>query len=126
LKLAYVDTSVLVAIAFDEPGARKVARRLRGFDRLIASGLLEAELRSAFAREQVADVDRFLSWITWVHPAEPLSAEIARVLEHGYLRGADLWYLACALHIAGRPEELCFFSFDRRQSEVARALGFRG
>ena len=114
MKLAYVDTSVLVAIAFDEPGARKVARRLRGFD------------RSAFAREQVADVDRFLSWITWVHPAEPLSAEIARVLEHGYLRGADLWYLACALHIAGRPEELCFFSFDRRQSEVARALGFRG
>ncbi len=45
MRFAYVDTSCLVAIAFDEPGADKVAARLRRFERLFASNLLEAELR---------------------------------------------------------------------------------
>lgn len=49
MKLAYVDTSCLVAIAVAEPGARKVAGRLGRLDRLFSSNLLEAELRSALA-----------------------------------------------------------------------------
>jgi uncharacterized protein with PIN domain len=36
---AYVDSSWVVAIAFDEPGARKLATRLRRIDRLFASNV---------------------------------------------------------------------------------------
>jgi uncharacterized protein with PIN domain len=53
VKVAYVDTSCLVAIAFGERGAAAVARRLRTFDRLIAANLLEAELRATYRREQL-------------------------------------------------------------------------
>ena len=48
--VAYVDTSCVVAIAFAERGAASLARRLRNFDEIVASDLLEAELRSAFVR----------------------------------------------------------------------------
>ena len=53
MNTAYVDTSVLTAIAFDEPGAAEYARRLDDFTRLISSNLLEAELRAAFVRENL-------------------------------------------------------------------------
>ena len=42
MSVAYVDTSVLTAIAFDEPGAAAFAQRLDEFARLISSNLLEA------------------------------------------------------------------------------------
>ena len=45
MSVAYVDTSVLTAIAFDEPGAAALAGRLDEFTRLVSSNLLEAELR---------------------------------------------------------------------------------
>ena len=48
--VAYVDTSALTAIAFDEPGAAILARRLDEFTRLVSSNRLEAELRATFAR----------------------------------------------------------------------------
>ena len=53
MSVAYVDTSVLTAIAFDEPGAAAYAQRLDEFARLISSNLLEAELRAAFTRENL-------------------------------------------------------------------------
>ena len=71
---AYVDTSVVVAIAFSE--------------------------------------------------ARPLSEQIARVLEAGYVRGADCWHLATALYIAPDPGEIVFLTLDHRQRDIAKALGF--
>ena len=52
MSIAYVDTSALVAIAFEEPGGSQAGERLEGFSRLLSSNLLEAELRAAFARER--------------------------------------------------------------------------
>ena len=43
----------MVAIALGEPGAPAVARRIRGFDTLVAANLVEAEVRAALAREDV-------------------------------------------------------------------------
>ncbi len=80
MKLAYVGTSCLVAVAFDEPGARRVARRLARFDRLLSSNLLEAELRAALLRERVSDDGRqLLAGITWVLPNRPLTREIDQI-----------------------------------------------
>ena len=41
------------------------------------------------------------------------------------LRGADLWHVATALYIFDEPSEVTFLTLDRRQGEVAGALGFQ-
>jgi hypothetical protein len=90
----------------------------------MSSNLLEAELRSAFARERVAPASAFLDWMAWVLPERPLTTELQRVLSAGYLRGADAWHVACALYMAGDPREVAFLTVDQHQRAVARALGF--
>ncbi len=125
MKLAYIDTSCLVAIAFGEPPAPRLLARLRRFDRLFSSNLLEAELRSALVREAVRDKGAaLLSWITWVFPNRQLTPEFDRVVAVGYLKGADLWHLANALFLAPTGKGLSFLTLDERQREVAAQLGF--
>lgn len=124
-KIAYVDTSCLVAIAFGERGAAALARRLATFDELVSSNLLEAELRAAFVREGVASDPESLRSLSWIVPDRPLHAEIARVLASGYLRGADCWHVATALYLADDPSTVTFLTLDDKQRYVARALGFR-
>ncbi|HET6681614.1 MAG TPA: PIN domain-containing protein [Gemmatimonadaceae bacterium] len=124
MSIAYVDTSCLVAIAFGERGATALARQLAAFDELVTSDLLEAELRSAFVRERIAEVPDALSSLTWVLPDRPLGAEIGRVLDAGYVRGAVCWHLATALYLAPDSAELVFLTLDKRQRDVAHRLGF--
>ena len=125
MSTAYVDTSVLTAIAFDEPDAEAHARRLEEFSDLFSSNLLEAELRAAFARENLVFRESAIAGIEWVLPDRPLTREFATVLEAGYLRGADLWHVAMALYLSPQPDSLSFATLDTRQSAVAKALGFR-
>lgn len=124
MKVAYVDTSCLVAVLLGEPGGREMARRLKSQDELVAANLLEAELRSVLAREGVT-TDAMALGVSWIVPDRPLSAEIARVLAAGSVRGADCWHLAAALYLAPDPSELTFLTLDRRQRDVALAVGFR-
>ena len=102
MSIAYVDTSALVAIAFDEPCGSETGARLDGCSRLLSSNLLEAELRAAFAREQQEFDADVLSMIDWILPDRPLAGELARALKAGYLRGADLWHVATALYVAAK------------------------
>lgn len=125
MNAAYIDTSCLVAIAFGEAGSAALARRLEGFDELFSSNLLEAELRSSFAREGVAMDEAMLSYITWILPDRPLTQEITQILSFGYLRGADLWHVASCLYLAGDARDLSFISLDSRQQSIAQQLGFR-
>jgi len=125
LKLAYIDSSCLVAIAFGEPGYEEVLKRLNLCERLFSSNLLEAELRAALAREGEGDREGdLLSGITWIYPNRQLTAEYRRILNAGTLKGADLWHVACALFLSPEPKELAFLTLDRSQKTVARALGF--
>lgn len=125
MNLAYVDTSCLVAIAFDEPGATRMAARLQRFDRLFAANLVEAELCSALTREGADGRGiPMLSWLTWIYPDRPLTAEFARITALGYLKGADLWHLANALFLTPDGKEMAFLTLDKRQKDVAAKLGF--
>lgn len=127
MKLAYVDTSCLVAMAFDEPGGRGLGRRLERYERLFASNLLEAEFRSALLREKVEDREEaILSWMTWVYPNRPLTREFKRISTAGYLKGADMWHLAHALFLAPDGKGLDFLTLDQHQREVSSLLGFGG
>ncbi|MGH7695896.1 MAG: type II toxin-antitoxin system VapC family toxin [Gemmatimonadaceae bacterium] len=122
---AYVDTSCIVAAAFGESSAARVTARLARFDRVLSSPLLEAELWSALVREGREFSDEFSSAIEFVVVDRPLSAEIRRVLDAGYVRGADCWHLATALYLAPNPSQLTFVTLDDNQRKVARTLGFK-
>ena len=108
MSVAYVDTSAVAAIALGEPGAPALDRRLRGFDRLHSSNLLEAELRAVFSREMVEFSASLITRIDWVLPDRPLTPEYSTVLEAGYLKGADLWHVATALYVAIDPSQSLF------------------
>lgn len=124
MRLAYVDTSCLVAIAFAERQGPDIAAQLEAYDRLFSDNLLEAEMRTALAREDVGqDGDDLLSWLTWVFPAEPLTDEYRKILGHARLRGADLRHLACALYLERHVGTIDFLSLDERQREAAASLG---
>ena len=101
-----------------------MSRRLKEFDELVSANLLEAELLATFRREGIADGTDPPVRLSWVVPDWPLSAEIARVLAAGYVRGAGCWHLATALYLAETPGEISFLTLDPRQTEVATALGF--
>ena len=125
MKIGYADTSCLVAVALGEPGSEETASALQECDLIVASNLLEAELRSALAREGVGiDPGPLLDPLTWVHPDRSLSDEYETILNAGYLRGADLWHLACALYLRRSVPALAFLSLDRQQNSLAAKVGF--
>lgn len=122
---AIVDTSCLVALAFGEPAGSRMLTRFQRFDRLFASALVEAELLAAFRRERVeADIADFTDDLSLVSPDRPLGVELRRVAEAGYLKGADMWHIACALFLSPNPAEIAFLTLDEPQRGVARRLGF--
>lgn len=124
MSVAFVDTSCLLAIAFDEPEADRIRARLVDTEILLASNLLEAEYRAALHREDVVFDEDALTWLRWVLPDRSLGPEMRRSLEAGYARGADLWHLATALYVAPRPPDLPFLTMDDRQRQIADTLGF--
>ena len=128
MRLAYLDTSALVALAFDEHQGGGVRAALAGYDRLFSSDLLEAELRSVFHREGRPWSDAWVAGVGRVRPERRLGPLFHRVLSAGFLRGADLWHLASALHLAELLDPLPspplgLLTLDRAQREVGERLG---
>ena len=122
---AYIDTSALVAIATNEPAGPTVAERLAGFDRLVSGTILEAELRSVFARQGRPFEPDVISRIHWILPRRPLGPEFDAALNAGFLRPGDLLHVATALYATAEFDRITFVTLDRRQGEVAAALGFQ-
>ena len=122
---AYIDTSALVAVATNEPTGPAVAERLAGFDRLVSGTILEAELRSVFARQGRPFEPDVISRIHWVLPGRPLGPELSAALDAGFLRGGDLLHIATALYATQEMDRITFVTLDRQQERVAAALGFQ-
>jgi hypothetical protein len=57
-------------------------------------------------------------------PRRRLTLEIDRILGAGWLKGPDLWHLACALFLRSQIDNLSFLTLDHRQEEIAQSLGF--
>lgn len=125
MKVAVVDTSCVIAIALTQDSGGAIAKRMLTFDHLLASPVLEAESRSVMVRERLPASAVYLGDLQWILPASSLSSEIARVLGAGYMRGADCWHLACALHVTSNPSEITFLTLDTQQRTIAKALGFK-
>jgi predicted nucleic acid-binding protein len=124
LSSAFVDTSVLLAIIFQESDFKALVARLDLFETFYASDLLEAELRSVCRREERAVDFWLIEQLRIVFPPRSLRREVVRVLDAGYVRGADCFHLATALSLTSNPAELTFLTLDKRQRDVAAALGF--
>jgi hypothetical protein len=123
--VTYVDTSCLISVAFEEPGFEAVARFLAQSAPLIASNLLEAELRAALAAEEAeGDADRLLEKIGWLLPDRDLGPEIRRIHRLGPLGGAETWHLAAALWLSPAGAPLAFATLHPRQRAAAARLGF--
>jgi predicted nucleic acid-binding protein len=120
----FVDTSALVALAFEEPGHEWVAEQLGSSRDRFAAPLLESEFRAALLREEVEGGVELLAIFRWVLPDRPLSAELDRVFAAGHARGADAWHLATALFLTESPRDLPLLTLDRRQRDIAEAIGF--
>jgi uncharacterized protein len=134
---AYFDTSALVKRYVDEPGRREVQRLLRRHE-CVTSAILRVELRSALKRrvsegslvasrqseilKRVA-ADRAY-WTVIEVGGEVLSGAEALVSAHP-LRTLDAIHVASAQLFAARlsVSDLIFVSADKRQAEVARAIG---
>ncbi len=124
--VGYLDTSVLVAITFAEPGYERLVAKLGLLDEIVSSTLLESEFLAAAEREGVRDrVSKLLDGISWIFPENRLTRELNEFLGFGYLRGADLHHLATALHLFPKPDDGFFLTLDQRQEGFALKLGFK-
>jgi len=97
---------------------RIISQMMQG-DTLPSFGGEHREITAIFT--DIADFTRDLAMVS---PDRPLSAELRRTADAGYLRGADMWHVACALFLAPNPGDLTFLTLDVDQRAVARRLGF--
>ena len=134
---AYFDTSALVKRYVDEPGRREVQQLLRRHD-CVTSAILPVELRSALRRrvtERTLDSPRVSEilkrvatdrayWTVIEVGTEALRGAEALVSVHP-LRTLDAIHVASAQLFAARLSaiDLIFVSADKRQTEVASAIG---
>lgn len=124
--LAYVDTSCIVAVCFDEKNAKEIKKKLISYDHLFSANLLEAEFLATCSREGVLSAGPpSLERINWVLPPRPLSDEYLLVLKHSHVRGADLYHIACALFLRSELDEIDFVSADVKQLQAATLIGLR-
>ena len=101
-----IDSSALVAIAFNEPSASILTRTIIMCEMVIFSTFLEAKLRSAFVRESVEIPESWLPGIGWTLPDRPLINELAIALDAGISSGENLWHVASALYAAEDPRQV--------------------
>jgi predicted nucleic acid-binding protein len=126
MKFAYIDTSYLIAIVFNERNSSRLRLKLLKFDRIFSSNLLEAEFLSTLKRESIGNeiAREILEPISWVFPNRTLTEEFNQILPIVYLKGTDLWHLSCALYL-GSPQNFTFLTLDLKQKQAAKKLGFK-
>ena len=124
MKAAYLDTSLLIGLKFEQPDSALV-QTVRNYD-LFSSELLIAEVMAFGKRESIPEHPLWeaVKGLSWIIPEETIAEQLARVTRYGYARGADLWHLACACYLSPNPDDLVFLTLDERQRNLALRLGF--
>ncbi len=126
----YVDSSVLVSALFDEEQSEVARNSLRWQETFYVSWLTFVEVRRRIATDsRIEETDHVKSefderllqmQLTDIGvPEWRLAAEIA---ESTLLKSLDALHLAVASNL--ELQNLTFLTFDKKQAEVARQLGF--
>lgn len=121
MSVLYVDSSALVRLAVDEPGAEAVAALVGEAAEIVISVVALVEVRRALARVAPGyDPDDLLDQCTVIE----LQADVigrAGIVEPASLRSLDAIHVASALSVV---EDLdAFVTCDQRQASAARAAG---
>lgn len=124
---SYLDTSAFLACVFGQAGGLKLINRLKSSQEVLSDILLLSEAASCFTREKVSldQLERMISWINLV--SIPINFKtVKKIIQHGYVKGADLHHLCCAYTLAdGANSQITFVSMNMKQLAVAKSLGFK-
>lgn len=125
--IVYLDTSCLVALAFQESGFKLISQKLKLANDVFSHHLLEAEFLATARREQIG-LDLFtdlLAGVRLIYPEQSFAMELKTIFSHDYLRGPDAMHLATAMWLAGgQNKEVHFLTRDEKQAAIGRKLGF--
>jgi predicted nucleic acid-binding protein len=127
MKSLYVDSSILVAILFQEENFSQYMNTIDRCENIFSSHLIEAELFATARGEDVSIeiAETLLDRVSLIIPNRRLQNEYQRIFQHSYIRGVAAFHLACALFLDPETQELSFLTSDKKQKEVADRLGFR-
>lgn len=128
--MLYVDSSVLLARYIDEPDADRADRLLGTDDDLVTARLTIVEVRRNLARlldgtaltEARASFAGDLASFNLVELDAGTCERAATVAEHLGVRSLDAVHLGAAQRVGGPGTG--FATFDLRQGQAARQLGF--
>lgn len=134
----YLDTSNLMKLYVDEPGADEVAAMVAAASVVVTSALAYPEARATLARRRrerlmtareheaaVRQLDRDWPRLVTLPFDDGLARAAGRLAEAHALRGGDAAHLASfeAVLAAAGDEDVYFSCADERLARVARALG---
>lgn len=127
MKFLYVDSSIMVAMMFEEKGSEAFKKRLQVSVGAFSSYLMEAEIYSAARREGVPleYPEQFLQTVSLVFPNRSLKKEYEKIFSKQFCRGADACHIATALFLDPEGKSLGFLTADRVQAEIARKIGLK-
>ena len=136
--ILYLDTSALVKLWTQEPGAQEVEDATRSASVVSTSVVSYAETRSAFARAlregrwtttthetAVGDLDHLWPQLMRIRVSNGLSFEAGALAQRHRLRGFDAIHLASALRTRAHldVDRVTFACFDERLAQGAREIG---
>jgi predicted nucleic acid-binding protein len=123
LGAVYLDTSALGRALLGEPDARAITDALRHFDQMIASRLLQAELRRLAARrEMVARANLLLERVALL-PVDNRTLDLAEMLTPHSLGTLDAIHLATALLSAEALDVEALMTYDKQLASAASEHG---
>jgi predicted nucleic acid-binding protein len=123
LGAVYLDTSALGRALLGESDAKAITDALRRFDQMIASRLLQAELRRLAARrEMVARANLLLERVALL-PVDSRTLDLAEMLTPHTLGTLDAIHLATALLSAETLDVEVLMTYDKQLASAAREHG---
>ena len=136
--LAYGDTSAMPKLYLQEPGSAHAAELARNFE-CASCELMPVELRGALHRRRMGgdstprqhcDAERRIAANRMRWRLSPIGAVVLgraeQIVTAHRVRALDAVHVAAALEVQAALESgLPFFTADRRQAEVATALGLQ-
>lgn len=127
MKVAYLDSSVIIALLLEEGPSKQIRKTLTSFKKLYSASLLEAEVLATAKRENIdlSFAYSFISPIGLLFSEQSLQKEYEEIFSLGYCRGADAYHLASALFLDPEKSNLFFFTLDEKQKLIAKKMGFK-
>lgn len=119
----YVDTSALGRVLLDESDAEAINDALRRFDQMVASRLLQVELRRLASKRDMVDRANVLIERVALLPIDSRTLDLAETLTPHTLGTLDAIHLATALLSIETAGVEALMTYDKQLAKAARVHG---